>query len=98
MTSSPCLLLRYSRHALERMFQRAIPPDAVEAVVQSGEIIAHYADDRPFPSCLLLGWRHGLPIHVLVAQDASDGACQVITVYAPDPVLWEADFKRRKKP
>jgi hypothetical protein len=96
MTSSPCLLLRYSRHALERMFQRSISPEAVEAVVQTGEVIASYPDDRPFPSRLILGWRQGKPVHVLIAQDPDNQLCQVVTVYNPDPALWDADFKRRK--
>lgn len=92
----PCRELRYSRHAFERMFHRGIPPEAVETLIQSGEIIASYPDNRPYPSHLILG-RHGdLPLHAVIAMDAHSGICQVITVYRPNPALWDASFKTRK--
>src|SRR5471030_1267248 len=43
------------RHAFERMFQRGIDLDAVAQVISSGEVIADYPDDQPYPSTLLLG-------------------------------------------
>ena len=92
-----CRTLRYSRHAFERMFQRGIPLEAVEQVIVSGEVIASYPDDSPYPSLLLLGSRDGEPIHVVVAQDETTGDCQVITAYQPDPALWDSTFKSRKK-
>ena len=54
-----CKDLHFSRHAFERMFQRGIDPNAVAQVVASGEIIADYPDDQPFPSALLLGFHGG---------------------------------------
>jgi hypothetical protein len=101
MTSEPagmkCLSLHFSRHALERMFQRGIPPDALSALLDKGEIIASYADDQPYPSVLMLGWFESKPVHAVIAKDPLSAACQVITVYRPDPMLWDAAFKSRKK-
>ena len=91
-----CTRLRYSRHALERMFQRGISPDVLEAALDSGEVIATYADDQPYPSVLLLGWHKAQPIHAVVAQDPVTGLCQVVTVYRPQANLWDTTFKVRK--
>lgn len=92
-----CLTLHFSRHALERMFQRSIPPDAVHALLNRGEIIASYPDDRPYPSVLILGWYDNRPVHAVIAQNHEAQECQVITVYQPNPLLWNADFKSRKQ-
>ena len=93
-----CKSVRYSRHAIERIFQRAIPPDAILECIQSGEVIASYFDDAPYPSVLLLGFADGLPVHVLVAQESAGGGCHVVTVYRPDQELWNRDFKTRRQP
>ena len=92
-----CRTLHFSRHALERMFQRGIPPDAVHALLNQSEIIASYPEDRPYPSVLILGWFESRPVHVVIAQNRAAEQCQVITVYQPDPLLWDADFKSRKQ-
>lgn len=91
-----CAIIHYSRHAFERMFERAIAPDVIREVVSKGEIIANYPDDRPFPSALILGFDHARPIHVVVAHNAAASACYVVTVYVPDPTLWDAAFKQRR--
>ena len=80
------------------MFQRGIPPEALEDLIKSGEIIATYPDDRPYPSYLILGDSEGTPIHAVIALDSASGICQVVTVYRPDPSLWDATFKTRKQP
>ena len=97
-TGLPCREVRFSRHAFERMFQRGIPPEAVETLIKSGEIIASYTDDRPYPSHLVLGQHGDSPLHAVIALDVHSGFCQVITVYRPDPDLWDASFKTRKQP
>lgn len=93
-----CRSVYFSRHALERMFQRCIPPEALRTLLEHGEIIATYADDRPYPSVLMLGWFENKPVHAVVARNAATAECQVITVYRPDPTLWDSAFKSRKKP
>lgn len=92
-----CEAIRFSRHAIERMFKREIPPDAVRRVVVQGEVVADYPEDIPYPSVLILGFQDGRPIHVVVARDAQSGICHIVTVYQPDPRLWMADFKTRRQ-
>lgn len=93
-----CSSVHFSRHAIERMFQRSIPPDEIFECIRSGEIIANYADDLPYPSALLLNFTQQTPLHVLVARDDQTGSCYVVTVYHPDPELWGSDFKTRREP
>ncbi|MEI6413174.1 MAG: DUF4258 domain-containing protein [Pseudomonadota bacterium] len=92
-----CNTIHYSRHAFERMFERAVTPETIEQIITQGETIASYPDDRPYPSELMLGFDQTRAVHVVVARDAETGQCHVVTVYVPDPVLWDETFKRRKK-
>ncbi len=87
----------YRVHALQRMFERGITEEDVRHVLETGEIIERYPDDRPYPSQLVLGWREDRPLHVVVAEQAEADTLIVITVYEPNPVLWEDDFKRRRR-
>lgn len=91
-----CKTLHFSRHAFERMFQREINPDTVAQIVADGEIIADYPDDLPFPSTLLLGYYGNQPIHAVVAHESATGNCHVVTIYWPDPAIWDESFKRRR--
>ncbi len=86
----------YRVHAIQRMFERGISDTDVRRVLSEGEEIASYAEDKPYPSRLLLGWRGGRPVHVVSAYNVEDEEHVVITVYEPSPALWEAGFKRRK--
>jgi len=87
----------YRVHAVQRMFERGIAEVEVRDTLKKGEEIASYPDDLPYPSQLLLGWREGKPLHVVVAYNAQDEEHIVITVYEPDPTLWEDGFRRRKR-
>jgi Domain of unknown function (DUF4258) len=86
----------YQRHAVERMAQRGVSEEDVMHILLTGETIQVYADDTPFPSALILGWREGRPLHVVVATDTIGRSKIVITVYEPHPGQWEADFRRKK--
>lgn len=87
--------LIFRKHALQRMFQRSISTNDVRAVLDDGKCITAYTDDTPYPSRLMLGWRGERPIHV-VAADTPENETIVITVYEPDPELWEQGFERKK--
>jgi hypothetical protein len=87
--------LIFRKHALQRMFQRGIAVEDVRAVLANGKTVIDYPDDQPYPSRLMLGWREKRPVHV-VAADTEDGETIVITVYEPDPALWEPGFERKK--
>jgi Domain of unknown function (DUF4258) len=79
------------------MFERGVTVDDVRDVGENGEIIKEYPDDTPFPSRLILGWRGTRPIHIVAADDTTAKETIIITVYQPEPALWESDFKRKKK-
>lgn len=93
-----CKELIYSRHAITKMFERQISKPEVEDVMNTGEEITGYPDDRPLPSSLILGFAGKRPIHIVVAYDENENKCILITVYEPDPEIWDADFKKRRKP
>ena len=85
-----------TKHARNRLAERGITIDDVQNAILTGEIIKQYEDDKPFPSCLLLGsTEQNKYIHVVVGSD--NQFLYVITAYYPDENEWEADFKIRKE-
>jgi hypothetical protein len=91
-----CEAISFSRHALQRMFERAINPAEVRAALVDGEVIADYPDDTPYHSMLIFAFVGKRPLHVVVARDDIARHCYVITAYVPDPALWRSDFRTRK--
>lgn len=79
------------------MFARRITPAEVRSVIEQGETIARYPDDVPYPSRLLLGSVGGRALHVVVADNAVNDETVVVTVYEPDPALWQPGFRRRRR-
>jgi hypothetical protein len=78
------------------MFERSIDETDIKAVLEQGEVIEDYPNDKPYPSQLILGWRGTRPLHVVAANNKADEETIIITVYEPDPEQWTADFRRRK--
>ena len=70
MTCNNSVKLRYYKvnklifrvHAIRKMFERSINRDDVRHVIDNGEVIREYLDDKPFPSRLILGWREKRPL------------------------------------
>lgn len=91
-----CKTLQFSLHAFRRMFERAFSPDEVREAITTGETIADYPDDKPYPSRLILAFVGNRSIHVVVARDPVTEMCRVVTVYQPDPALWNTDFRTRR--
>jgi hypothetical protein len=77
------------------MFRRGIGAADVEHVIAVGETIEDYPSDVPFLSRLMLGWRGGHPLHVVVAEKPT-GELIVITTYEPDPGQWDSTFRTRQ--
>ena len=77
------------------MFQRGISTDSVRAVLENAQVVAEYADDKPYPSTLYFAWAGQQALHVLAAESET-GETIIITVYQPDPALWSPDFLRKK--
>ena len=88
--------LRWTKHILERLFQRNIRVDDVKAVLAHCEIIEQYPTDYPFPSCLVLGHTAaGYPLHVVCGSNGVE--LWLITAYFPNPDEWSNDFRQRRK-
>jgi hypothetical protein len=91
-----CKRVFFSGHAIQRMFERGIGRDDVLAVIAQGETIAEYADDKPYPSRLLLGSVETKPLHVVLASNEAAGHGIVVTVYEPTLEHWNGGFRTRK--
>ena len=84
-----------TNHMLVKMKERGIVYDDIETAILSGEIIAQYEDDKPYPSCLILGYtRNGKPFHAVASVNKN--ALWIITAYFPTLDIWEDDYKTRK--
>ena len=72
-----------TKHANERLKERKITADDIVNCISTGEIIKQYEDDKPLPSCLILGKScNGKPLHIVVSND--DNFIYLITAYYPD--------------
>jgi len=78
------------------MFKRKITPAQVRAVLESGEVIASYPEDTPFPSYLLFAVVDGRPLHVIAALEEEERRCYVVTAYVPEIEIWSDDFRTRR--
>ena len=85
-----------TEHARIRLYERGITLDDVMCCVANGEIIEQYENDKPLPSCLVLGMEvRGKFIHIVVSHD--NEFIYLITAYYPDEQQWNSDFKTRRK-
>lgn len=85
-----------TQHTLTRCTQRNINVDEIIQAIQNGKIIEQYPDDYPNPSCLILGITLNERIlHVVCGTDNEN--LWIITVYVPNIINWEDDFKTRRK-
>ena len=89
--------LKYRQHAIQRMFERGIREEDIQAALTVGEIVENYPDDTPYPSTLLLGYAGTRPLHIVCADNVADKERIIITVYQPDPVFWKEDWKTRRE-
>jgi hypothetical protein len=84
---------KFSDHAVKRMLKRSIDRQEIEDVINSGEIIEAYPDDKYSPSCLILGrTQRGRALHVQVSLPP---LVVVVTIYEPDPDEWIGGKVRR---
>jgi hypothetical protein len=64
--------LLYSNHAVKQMFSRNITTDEVEYVLQNGEPIMDYPDDKPYPSKLLLAFCNKRALHIVCSYNQEE--------------------------
>lgn len=86
----PHVLLQISRP------DRMIATQEVRRVVEYGEVIEDYPEDKRGHSCLMLNFGlEGRPVHVVCSP--KDDYLAIITAYIPDEREWEDDFRTRRK-
>ncbi len=85
-----------TKHAKTRLFERGISVEDIVNAINTGEIIKQYEDDKPLPSCLIIGSSvNNDYIHIVVSNDES--YIYLITAYYPDIEEWNNDLKTRKE-
>ena len=85
----------YLPHAVHQMArpERMITPTEVRMVVERGELIEDYPEDKYSPSCLIYGKTEAVrDLHVQVSFPPR---VVVITLYEPDPEEW-IDYRVRR--
>lgn len=88
---------RVTKHATIIRLERGIRIAETEQVLLNGEIIERCPVDKPYPSCLVLGWlSSGDPLHVVCSKGEIEPALRIVTLYEPEDALWESDYKTRK--
>ena len=92
-----CRFTDHARREMEEDPLGVIYVGEVLQVLDTGEIIEEYTDDKPYPSCLVVGWTEAKrPLHIVCAPVPTEDRLIIITTYQPDPTRWQSDFKRRK--
>ena len=90
----------YTSHARKEMYEEEfgqIKEQEVFEAVLNGEVIEDYFDDKPYPSVLIYGnSNREKPLHIVCAYSNEDDTAIVVTVYQPDPCLWD-EYRRRKQ-
>ena len=85
-----------TKHATQRLEERDIKIADIVNGIKTGDIIRQYKDDKPLPSCLILGMSaKNRYIHIVVSHD--NNFIYLITAYYPTSKHWENDFRTRKE-
>ncbi|MCM1184505.1 MAG: DUF4258 domain-containing protein [Roseburia sp.] len=85
-----------TEHARLRLYERGISIDDIVNGINTGEIIRQYEEDKPLPSCLILGLSvKSEYLHIVVSCDAD--FIYLITAYVPDSDIWESDLKTKRR-
>ena len=83
-------------HALQEKEADNISLIDIEQSLVNSEIIEDYKNDKPFPSCLVLGFgNNSKPIHSVWAYNSDSKQAVLITVYRPNPEKW-VEYRKRK--
>ena len=85
-----------TNHVNERMKERDIKYEDLIIAILNGKIIEQYEDDKPYPSCLIMGYTSdNKPLHIIAGVES--GMIWLITSYYPTIIKWEDDFITRKR-
>ena len=88
--------IKWTLHIIRKLQERGIYREDVYNAIDNGQIIEHYPNDYPYPSCLLFGKDlKGNPLHVVIGSDGT--ILYLITSYFPDSDSFENDSITRKE-
>jgi hypothetical protein len=86
---------RYTVHAEQQRIARVILGSEIEEVGRSAEMIEDYPQHHYGPCCLIFGrTAAGKALHLVCSLRST---VDIVTVYEPDPLEWEADLKTRRR-
>ncbi|MDJ0734188.1 MAG: DUF4258 domain-containing protein [Nostocaceae cyanobacterium] len=86
----------FSKHAVDQSILRRIRVQEMKQAIASGQIIEDYPNDKYGSSCLISGFTlANRPIHIQCSYP-SRPLIKIITVYEPDPKLWNDEFQIRR--
>jgi hypothetical protein len=89
---------RITDHAVEEAYSDDLNFNHILESIYNGEVIEDYPDDRPFPSCLVLGYyENNKPVHCVIGFNNENMWAVIITVYRPDPERWIDNKVRRRQ-
>ena len=87
--------VKITDHADEEAVDDRLTYEEIYFSVIHGEVIEDYPNDKPYPSCLILGDNFsGEPIHSVWGFNPENYWAVLITVYRPAPERW-IDWKVR---
>ena len=81
-------------HALTEARKDGLTTDDLEVAVIADELVE---DDGNRVLSLHFVPNYRIPFHVVLEFTEGDDRATVVTTYIPDNILWEADWKTRKK-
>ena len=92
-------LYRLTEHAIREKLADNLTAEDIEQALSVAEVIEDYPEDKRGHSCLVLGWCHSGPVHLVIGglDIQENEELVVITVYRPDPSEWEPDWRTRKE-
>ena len=91
-----CAEVQISVHAFKRFDDRGFIASDIRTALRTGKIIEEYPDDKPWPSCLVLGIIGERYVHIVVARDEESKVCRVVTAYEPEEAKWGPDEVSRR--
>ena len=91
--------LRISEHGYDELAADGLRVRDLVSAVSSAELLEDYPDFHKGPCVLILEQNpDGSAVHAVwgIPKDEA-GPAVLVTAYRPDPELWSADFRHRKK-
>ena len=86
---------RFTVHGAQRLIARGIERQELEAAIARGRIIEHYPEHYYGPCSLVFGRTPtGRALHILCSLRRT---VDIVTLYEPNPIEWEADLQTRRK-